>query len=218
MIPVLLLVMALVFVIFRLIPGDPAQLILGSNPDPEAMEALRTSLGLNKPIPVQFFDWLKNAVQGDLGASRISNQAVAPLLAEKFLITLELAVAALLIGCLIGIPAGIIAAIRRDSWIDFGARVIGLVGFSVPNYWLGVLLVIVFSVRLGWLPPAGYEDPREDLAQNLKYLILPAITMGLPPSRCGSCGPACSMSFNRTTCAPPERKGSETRPSSFVML
>lgn len=180
MVPVLLLVLALVFVIFRLIPGDPAQLILGANPDPDALDALRAKMGLDQPIPIQFLHWLQDAIRGDLGVSRIGDQPVAPLLAEKFLITLELAVAALLIGCLIGIPAGIISAIKRDSWVDFLARVVGLIGFSVPNYWLGVLLVVVFSVRLGWLPPAGYVPLREDPAGNLRYLILPAITMGLP--------------------------------------
>jgi peptide/nickel transport system permease protein len=180
MIPVLLLVLALVFVIFRLVPGDPAQLILGANPDPEAMAALRAKMGLDQPIPIQFLEWLQDALRGDLGVSRIGDQPVAPLLAEKFLITLELAIAALLIGCLIGIPAGIISAIKRDSWADFLARVVGLIGFSVPNYWLGVLLVVIFSVRLGWLPPAGYVPLREDPAGNLRYLILPAITMGLP--------------------------------------
>lgn len=180
MVPVLLLVLALVFVIFRLIPGDPAQLILGANPDPESMDALRAKMGLDQPIPIQFLHWLQDALRGDLGVSRIGDQPVAQLLAEKFFITLELALAAMLIGCLIGIPTGIISAIRRDSWVDFLARVGGLVGFSVPNYWLGVLLVVVFSVRLGWLPPAGYVSPREDLTGNLRYLILPAITMGLP--------------------------------------
>lgn len=180
MVPVLLLVLALVFVIFRLVPGDPAQLILGANPDPDAMAALRARMGLDQPIPIQFLNWLQDALRGDLGVSRIGDQPVAPLLLEKFLITLELALAAMLIGCLIGIPTGIISAVRRDSWIDFLARVGGLAGFSVPNYWLGVILVLIFSVRLGWLPPAGYVSPREDLAGNLRYLILPAITMGLP--------------------------------------
>lgn len=180
MVPVLLLVLALVFVIFRMIPGDPAQLILGANPDPAALDALRAKLGLDQPVPIQFLHWLQDALRGDLGVSRIGDKPVAPLLAEKFLITLELAIAAIVIGCLIGIPAGILSAIRRDSWIDFLARVVGLIGFSVPNYWLGVLLVVVFSVRLGWLPPAGYVPLREDPTGNLRYLVLPAITMGLP--------------------------------------
>lgn len=180
MIPVLLLVLALVFVIFRLVPGDPAQLILGDDPDPASLAALRAKMGIDQPIPVQFLHWLEDAARGDLGVSRIGDQPVAPLLWEKFLVTLELALAALGIGLLIGIPAGIISAVRRDSWLDFGARVGGLIGFSIPNYWLGVLLVLLFSVRLGWLPPAGYVSPREDLSANLRYLILPAITMGLP--------------------------------------
>jgi peptide/nickel transport system permease protein len=180
MIPVLILVLALVFVIFRLIPGDPAQLILGANPDPEALAALNARLGLDDPLPHQFARWLADALQGDLGVSRINNQSVWSLLLEKFPITLELAVAAMLIGCAIGIPAGVVSAVKRDTWLDFGARTLSLVGFSIPNYWLGILLVIVFSLELGWLPPAGYVSPSENLRDHLRYLILPAVTMGLP--------------------------------------
>src|SRR6478735_6881965 len=180
MVPVLILVMALVFTVFRLVPGDPAQLILGANPDPETLAALRHKFGLDQPIPVQFGKWLAQAVQGDLGTSRINGQSVVQLVLEKFPITAELAIAAMVIGLAIGIPAGIISALKRDTWLDFGVRVIGLFGFSVPNYWLAILLVIVFSLELDWLPPAGYVSPSEDLRGHLRYLILPAITMGLP--------------------------------------
>ncbi|MEA2527598.1 MAG: peptide/nickel transport system permease protein [Thermomicrobiales bacterium] len=180
MVPVLVLVMALVFVIFRMIPGDPAILILGANPNPEALVALRHKFGLDQPIPVQFVKWLGEAARGDLGVSRINDQPVVSLVLEKFPATLELALVAMLIGCAIGIPAGIVSALRRDSWLDLGARVIGLFGFSLPNYWLAILLVILFSLKLGWLPPAGYIAPSEDLGKHLRYLILPAVTLGLP--------------------------------------
>jgi peptide/nickel transport system permease protein len=173
-------VMGLVFTVFRLVPGDPAQLILGANPDPETLAALRHKFGLDQPIPVQFGKWLAQAVQGDLGTSRINGQSVVQLVLEKFPITAELAIAAMVIGLAIGIPAGIVSALKRDTWLDFGVRVIGLFGFSVPNYWLAILLVIVFSLKLDWLPPAGYVSPSEDLRGHLRYLILPAITMGLP--------------------------------------
>jgi peptide/nickel transport system permease protein len=180
MVPVLVLVMGLVFTVFRLVPGDPAQLILGANPDPVTLAALRHKFGLDRPIPVQFGKWLAQAVRGDLGSSRINDQSVVTLILQKFPLTAELAAAAMVIGLAVGIPAGIVAALRRDSWLDFAVRVIGLFGFSVPNYWLAILLVILFSLKLHWLPPAGYVSPSADLRDHVRYLILPSITMGLP--------------------------------------
>lgn len=180
MIPVLVLVAALVFVIFRLVPGDPAQLILGSNPDPEVLKALRRQMGLDEPIPLQFLRWLGDAIRGNLGESRIGGQSVVSLILQKFPITLELALLAMLVGCAIGIPAGIISAVKRDSWIDLAARIVGLFGFSMPSYWLAILLVIVFSLKLGWFPPAGYASPSDDLGAHFRYLVLPAVTMSLP--------------------------------------
>lgn len=180
MVPVLILVMGLVFTVFRLIPGDPAQLILGANPDPAALAALRHKFGLDQSIPVQFGKWLVQAAQGDLGSSRINDQSVTRLVLEKFPITAELAIAAMAIGFAVGIPAGIVSALRRDTWLDVASRVIGLFGFSVPNYWLAILLVILFSLKLHWLPPAGYVSPSENLGSHLRYLVLPSITMGLP--------------------------------------
>jgi peptide/nickel transport system permease protein len=180
MVPVLVLVMGLVFTVFRLVPGDPAQLILGANPDPVTLAALRHTFGLDRPIPVQFGKWLVQAVQGDLGSSRINDQSVVTLILQKFPLTAELAAAAMVIGLAVGIPAGIVAALRRDSWLDFAVRVVGLFGFSVPNYWLAILLVILFSLKLDWLPPAGYVSPSDDLRGHLRYLILPAVALGLP--------------------------------------
>ncbi len=180
MVPVVVLVSAMVFVIFRMVPGDPAQLILGSNPNPEALAALRKEFRLDEPIPVQYGLWFSDAVRGDLGESRINGQSVTSIVLDKFPLTLELALLAILIGCLIGIPAGVITAIRRDSWLDLGTRVFSLLGFSIPNYWLAIILVIVFSVQLGWVPPAGYVSPSEDLGRHLRYVALPAITLGLP--------------------------------------
>jgi peptide/nickel transport system permease protein len=155
-------------------------LILGANPDPDSLAALRHKFGLDQPLPVQFVKWLGDAVQGDLGSSRINDQSVVSLLLEKFPLTLELAALAMFIGCVIGIPAGIVSALKRDTWVDLVARVVSLFGFSVPNYWLAILLVIVFSLKLDWLPPAGYVSPSEDLRGHLRYVVLPALTMGLP--------------------------------------
>jgi peptide/nickel transport system permease protein len=129
---------------------------------------------------VQYGLWFADAIRGDLGESRINGRPVTSLVLEKFPLTLELAFLAMLIGCVIGIPAGIITALRRDSWLDLGTRVFSLLGFSLPNYWLAIILVIIFSIRLGWVPPAGYVSPSEDLGRHLRYVALPAITLGLP--------------------------------------
>ena len=180
MIPVTLLVMAVVFVIFRLIPGDPIQSILGANPNPEAVAALERKFGLDQPIPVQFLYWLGNVLRGDLGTSYINQQPVSTLILEKLPATLELSILAMLLGSLIGIPAGLIAALKQGSWLDLVVRVISLLGFSLPRYWLAILLVILFSLNLGWIPPAGYVPVSKSLSGNLRYVILPTVTLALP--------------------------------------
>jgi len=179
-VPVLMFVMAAVFTIFRLLPGDPAELILGADPDPAALAALRHQFGLDEPLPIQFLRWSGQALRGDLGVSRINDQPVLPLVLEKAPVTLELAVLGLLVGSLVGIPLGVVSALTRDSWTDLAVRVVSFFGFSLPNYWLGVLLVIAFSLGLGWLPPAGYAAPSENLVLNLRYAILPSLAIGLP--------------------------------------
>ena len=179
-IPVLVLVLGLVFIIFRMIPGDPALLILGANPDPDSLAALRHKFGHDQPLLVQYFKWLGDVLRGDLGSSRINDQSVTSLILEKIPVTFELAALAMIIGCVIGIPSGIISALKHDTWIDIGALAISLFGFSIPNYWLAILLMIAFARNLGWLPPAGYTPFNENPAAHIRYLILPAITMGLP--------------------------------------
>jgi peptide/nickel transport system permease protein len=180
MIPVVLLASVFAFVVFRLIPGDPVQFILGPNPNPAAEEALRRQFGLDQPIPVQYVRWLQNAIQGDLGVSYIGKKPVLGLILSKFPATLQLAGVAMLLGTVIGIPTGLISALKQDNWIDMVVRVFSLFGFCTPHYWLAILLVILFSLTLNWLPPGGYTPLTESVEQNLRYIVLPAITLALP--------------------------------------
>ena len=180
MIPVALLVMTLVFIIFRLIPGDPVSFILGADPDPEAIAALNRQLGLDQPIIVQYILWMGNVLRGDLGVSYVDHQPVVSLILHKFPATVELAVVSILLGTILGVPAGLISALKQDSWIDALVRFFGLLGFCTPRYWLAILLVIVFSLGLKLIPPAGYVTLNENVGKNLHYLILPVVTMALP--------------------------------------
>jgi peptide/nickel transport system permease protein len=180
MIPVALLVMTLVFIIFRLIPGDPVSFILGADPDPEAIAALNRQLGLDQPIIVQYILWMGNVLRGDLGVSYVDHQPVVSLILHKFPATVELAVVSILLGTILGVPAGLISALKQDSWIDALVRFFGLLGFCTPRYWLAILLVIVFSLGLKLIPPAGYVPLNENVGKNLHYLILPVVTMALP--------------------------------------
>jgi peptide/nickel transport system permease protein len=180
MIPVVLLASIIVFVVFRLIPGNPIQVMLGPNPRPEAVEALQRQFGFDKPIPVQYVRWLGQALQGNLGVSFINNQSVVSLILEKLPATIELAVVGMFLGSLIGIPAGLITALKQDSWLDMIGRVLSLFGFCTPQYWLGILLVILFALTFNWFPPGGYVPFTEDAGANLRRLILPALTIGLP--------------------------------------
>ncbi len=180
MIPVVFLAAALVFVIFRLVPGDPVQFLLGANPNPEAVVALRRQFGLDQPVVVQFVRWLGQAIQGNLGVSYINGQSVVSLTLEKLPATLELAILGMFFGSLIGIPAGLITALKQDTWIDMIARVFSLLGFCTPRYWLGILLVILFTLTFNWLPPGGYVPLSKSVSGNLRYVALPALTMALP--------------------------------------
>lgn len=180
MIPVILLVMVLVFVIFRLIPGDPVQFILGADPNPASVEALRAKFGLDQPMPIQFIRWLGNVARGDLGTSYINDEPALTVVLKKVPATLQLAIMAMLLGSLIGIPAGIISALKQDRWPDVTVRVASLIGFCIPRYWLAILLVIVFSLNLKLIPPAGYVPLSESISRNLHYAILPTVTLALP--------------------------------------
>jgi peptide/nickel transport system permease protein len=172
-------VTVLVFVIFRLIPGDPAQILLGQDPNPEVLAAMRRQMGLDRPIPQQFVVFLAGVLRGDLGPSIIHQEPVTRIVVERFGRTAELGLVALVLGTIPGVCAGLVAAMRRGSWTDLIVRVSAFLGYSTPRYFLAILLVYFFSVKLGLLPVTGYADPRVDLAANLRFLVLPAITMSL---------------------------------------
>ena len=171
-IPVLLGVATLVFALIHLVPGDPVQAMLGETASPQDVAELRTRLGLDRPLLVQYVSFLQGAVTGDLGASLRTSQPVVTAILERLPATVELAMAAMIVAVLIAIPLGIIAAVRAGTSADHAATTAALIGISIPNFWLGPLLALVFSVLLGWLPVSGRGTPA--------HLILPAITLGAP--------------------------------------
>ena len=177
-IPTLILVSLFVFTLQKLLPGDPVLAMAGEERDPAVMEYLRDKYRLDDPIPLQYLNWVGNVLTGDFGTSLRTEQPVTTLLASKLPVTLELAVLALLIALLIGIPTGIISAVRKGTVVDYGANVIALSGISIPHFWLGILLIMVFAVKLQWLPASGFVPMGEDFGQNLKTLILPAFVLG----------------------------------------
>ena len=177
-IPTLLLVALFVFALQRLLPGDPALIMAGEERDPAVIEALRQRYGLNEPIPLQFVYWLWAILRGDLGISYKTNEPVLPLILQKLPVTLELALFALTIALAIGIPAGVLSATRKGTLLDYGANVLALSGLSIPNFWLGILLILFFAVYLRWLPASGFTPPGENLSRNLQTMIMPAFVLG----------------------------------------
>ncbi|WP_163529075.1 nickel ABC transporter permease [Halobacillus ihumii] len=167
----------LVFMSMHIAPGDPATVIGGPTATESDLEAIREELGLNRPVLVQYVDYIKGVVQGDLGYSFQNNQSVTEAIMTRFPQTLNLAVASMIVAILIGVPAGIISAIKQNSWFDFSSTTIALAGISIPNFWLGAMLILIFSVQLQWLPVGGLSAPFWTI-EGLKQLILPAITLG----------------------------------------
>jgi peptide/nickel transport system permease protein len=150
----------------------------GEERDPAVMAYLRDKYRLNDPVPLQYLHWVGNVLQGDFGTSLRTEQPVTVLLASKLPVTLELAVLALLIALLIGIPTGVISAVRKGTAVDYGANIFALSGISIPHFWLGIVLIMIFAVKLQWLPASGFVPLGEDVGQNLKTLILPAFVLG----------------------------------------
>ena len=174
---VVFLASVLVFVGVRAIPGDPALAFAGEERDPATLEAIRDKYGLNEPLPVQYVKWIGLALQGDLGTDS-RGLPVAETIVNRLPLTLELAFLAMLIGGVLGIVAGVIAAVRRGKPSDYAATSVALLGLSVPHFWLGLLMIIVFAVNLGWLPAGGYVSFREDPIGNLEHMLMPAIVLG----------------------------------------
>jgi peptide/nickel transport system permease protein len=177
-IPTLLIVTVLVFGLQHLLPGDPALAMSGEIRDPEVLAAIRAKHHFDQPFPVQYAYWLGGALHGDLGISLKSNQPVGELVLTKLPVTLELSGLAILVALAIGIPAGVISALKRDSVWDHLANAIGLSGLSIPHFWLGIMLILLVSVDWGLLPPGGFVSPADSLADNLKSMIMPALVLG----------------------------------------
>lgn len=179
LIPVLFVVSLIVFFIVHLIPGDPVAVILGEEAqDPEVYEAVRRELGLDQPVYIQYVNWLGRVLRGDLGQSLRSKRPVSEIVLERYPATVYLACGALLLGLLIAVPTGILAAVRQNTAYDYGAMLFALFGVSVPNFFFAVLLMLGLGVYLGWLPTIGYVAPGTDFPKFLQHLALPAIVLG----------------------------------------
>src|SRR5512143_3036064 len=177
-VPTLLFVSMLVFGLQQLLPGDPAVVLAGEERDPNVVAYLHAKLHLDEPLPVRYGYWLGGVLKGDLGESLRMQKPVTALIWEKLPVTVELATIALAIALAIGIPAGIVSAVKKDTAWDYGANILALWGLSTPNFWLGILLILLFSVSLGWLPASGYVSPFESLKDNLAAMIMPAFVLG----------------------------------------
>ena len=176
--PTLVFVSMLVFGLQQLLPGDPSKILAGEEQDPSVVAYLRERMHLDEPLPVRYAYWIGGVLQGDLGESVRTQQPVLELVLQKLPVTVQLAFMAFVIALVIGIPAGIIAAVGRGTWWDTLANGVALWGISTPNFWLGILLIMLFSVQLGWLPASGYVSPFEDLWGNLSSMIMPAFVLG----------------------------------------
>ncbi len=174
----LLLISLIVFTGVRLIPGDPARVLAGTDADAAGLEEIREKYGLNDSVAIQYLRWLGLGVTGDFGESIRTRQSVARMVATKLPITIELALLSILVALAIAIPAGVVAAVRRNTVWDVLASGVSLAGVSVPNFWLGIMLILLVSVRLGWLPASGYVSPVEDLLGNLLRMLMPALVLG----------------------------------------
>jgi peptide/nickel transport system permease protein len=177
-VPVLLLTSVLTFTMMRLIPGDPATVMLGPTAKPEQITAMRIEMGLNQPIVEQYFIWLGHIAGGDFGKSFINDFPVSQLIVRRLPATLELAIAALTVALVIGVPLGLASAIWRGKWPDQLVTVLTSVAMGIPDFWLGILLILLFALRLNWLPSSGYASIVQEPTNGLRYILLPAFTLG----------------------------------------
>ena len=178
-VPMLLGMSVLVFLIIRLVPGDPVLAVLGLNATPELVANLREDLGLNDPIYVQYVNWLGGVLQGDFGLDYRSNEPIGSMLLDRLPVTLELTGLALLLSIVLAIPLGVIAAVRRGRLADKATQSVSLVGISIPEFWLGIMLILVFSLGLGLLPSSGFVPFRDDPVENIRHMILPSFTLAV---------------------------------------
>jgi peptide/nickel transport system permease protein len=174
----LLIISLIVFTGVRMIPGDPARVLAGTEADEAGIEEIREKYGLNAPLPVQYLRWLGLAATGDLGESIRTRTAVTSMIAGKLPITIELTCLSLLVALAIAVPAGVLAAVRRNTVWDVLASGVSLCGVSIPNFWLGIMLILLVSVRFGWLPASGFVPFVEDPVGNLQRMVMPALVLG----------------------------------------
>jgi peptide/nickel transport system permease protein len=177
-IPILLLVSIILFTIISLLPGDAAMAVMGESLNQQDLMKTRSELGLDKPIYVRYADWLSKVLHGNLGRALKSNQPVTEIIKQRLPVTVELTLLAVVISTLIALPAGIFSALRRNSTWDVVDGIISMIGIAMPPFWMGILLILFFSVWAGWLPSSGYISFFKDPVKNLQHMAMPAFTIG----------------------------------------
>lgn len=176
-IPLLFASSIVVFSLVLAVPGDPAATLAGDNATPERIESIRLALGLDRPLVEQYLDWAGGVLQGDLGTSLLSSNSVSDTIVQRLPVTLSLALAAIVLGLLIGVPAGVVSALKRNRWPDRVSTVGASAGMAMPNFWLGLVFVVVFAVKNPWFPPSGYVRFTESPWEWLHHIFLPALTL-----------------------------------------
>ncbi|PJR09096.1 ABC transporter permease [Sinorhizobium meliloti] len=179
LIPTVVLLSLIIFSLQHLLPGDPALVLAGDNPDEATLAAIRAQYHLDQPIFVQYLYWVKGVLTGDLGESMRHNRPVLDLILLKLPVTLQLAIMGIVVALILGITGGVISALKHNTAVDYATNVVSLAGISVPNFWLGIMLILFFSVHLGWLPASGFVSPWEDWRMNLSTTIMPAFVLGM---------------------------------------
>jgi peptide/nickel transport system permease protein len=178
LIPTLFFVSVMIFLLQHLLPGDPARAMAGEERNPAVIAQIKAQYHLDDPLVVQYFYWIKGVLSGDLGESLRVKVPVLALIAQKLPVTIQVALMAIVIAVSIGVPAGIVSAVKKGTFWDYAANLFALWGISTPNFWLGILLIFLFSIELGWLPASGYVRPSENLRASLASTIMPAFVLG----------------------------------------
>ncbi|HTJ57236.1 MAG TPA: ABC transporter permease [Devosiaceae bacterium] len=177
-IPTLILISIFVFSLQKLLPGDPALVMAGEERDPKVIEYIREKYRFNDPLPYQYFYWVNGVVHGDFGMSLRTNQPVLTLIEQKLPVTIQLALMSMILALLIGIPTGILSAVKKGTVVDYIANIVALSGLSIPNFWLGIMLILLVSVRLHWLPASGYVSPFVDPWRSFATMLMPSFVLG----------------------------------------